>query len=329
MAEIQNPNQQGGGGGQDSRTLFGFMMVFVLMVVAFQVFGPKKAQQQPEHPQQKTQAAASAATPSPAVADTPTPEARHHRAGHAAAPAAAPAANTVQATSESDTVVENELYRITFSNRGGVVKSWVLKKYKDDDQKSPLDLVNHEGAAKLGLPLSLYAYDAGVREKLNSALYVPSATGTITAPGSLSFDYSAGGLTVHKTFRFDSSYVIHADVSVTQNGAPVTALLAWPSGLGDQSTLQEYAGAMFDQMESGKTDEIAAKKVVGGETLHGAFDYAGISDLYFAAVFLPDDPANTSVVTLHDTVTAPRSREHSDAKTGGPAPLLGAALRHW
>lgn len=329
MAEIQNPNQQGGGGGQDSRTLFGFMIVFVLMVVAFQVFGPKKAQRPPEHAQQKTQAAQSGASAAPEAA-AETGAASGATPGSAtkgpARKGAAPAENTVQATSESQTVVENELYRITFSNRGGDVTSWVLKKYKDDDQKRPLDLVNHEAAGKFGLPLSLYAYDAGLRQKLNSALYVPSTTGTITAPGTLSFDYSAGGLTVHKTFRFDSSYVIHADVSVTENGAPVSALLAWPSGLGDQSTLQEYAGAMFDQMDSGKSDEIAAKKVVGGATLHGAFDYAGISDLYFAAIFMPDEPADTTVVTLHDTVTAPRSREHSDVHTGGPAPLLGAAL---
>ncbi len=324
MAEIQNPNQQGGGGGQDSRTLFGFMIVFVLMVVAFQVFGPKKAQQHPEHAQQKTQPAQSGASASPGPDATesaaPAPGTTDK------AKAAVPAENAVQASSETQTVVENELYRITFSNRGGNVTSWVLKKYKDDDQKSPLDLVNHEAAAKFGLPLSLYTYDAGLRQKLNSALYKPSATGVITAPGELSFDYSAGGLTVHKTFRFDSSYVIHADASVVQNGNPTTALLAWPSGLGDQNTPQGYAGAMFDQMESGKADEIAAKKVVGGDTLHGAFDYAGISDLYFAATFLPDNPENTSVVTLHETVTVPRSRAHSDANTGSPAPLLGTAL---
>jgi YidC/Oxa1 family membrane protein insertase len=318
LAEIQNPNQQGGsgGGGQDSRTLFGFMMVFVLMVVAFQVFGPKKPQQQ-EHPPQKTQAAQNApAAPTNSATTTP-----------ATAPTGAtPAANTVQASGESETVVENELYRITFSNRGASVKSWVLKKFKDDDQKKPLDQVNHDAAAKFGLPLSLYTYDAGLRDKLNSALYVPSATGTIAAPGSLSFDYAAGGLTVHKTFHFDSSYVIHADAAVTQNGAPVMALLQWPSGLGDQTNLQAYAGAMFDQMESGKSDEIAAKKVVGGETLRGAFDYAGISDLYFAAIFLPDAPADSSVVTLHDTLTVARNRDHPEANAGSPAPVLGAAI---
>ena len=328
MAEIQNPNQQGGGGGQDSRTLFGFMIVFVLMVVAFQVFGPKKAQQPAEHPQQKTEAAQSGAGASPGSAGNTesTPAAGPAGTSKRAAAGAAPAENSVQASSETQTVVENELYRITFSNRGGEVTSWLLKKYKDDDQKRPLDLVNHEAAAKFGLPLSLYAYDAGLRQKLNSALYVASTTGNISAPGVLSFDYSAGGLTVHKTFRFDSSYVIHADVSVSQNGTPVAALLAWPSGLGDQTTLQEYAGAMFDQMDGGKSDEIAAKKVVGGATLRGAFDYAGISDLYFAAIFMPDEPADTSVVTLHDTVTVARTGELSGGHTTGPAPLLGAAL---
>ena len=139
--------------------------------------------------------------------------------------------STAQAVSESTTVVENELYRITFSNRGAQVTSWVLKKYKDDDGK-PLDLVNQEAAAKFGYPLSLFTYDDGLRNRLQQAMFVPSATGNITASGTLSFDYSAGGLSVHKSFKFDSTYLIHAEVSVTQNGAPVAAMLAWPSGFG-------------------------------------------------------------------------------------------------
>ena len=146
MAEIQNPNQQGGGGGQDSRSLFGFLIVFVLMVVAFQVFGPKKPQQ-PAHPAQQKSQAAQPATTSPAPADAGAADAA---AKTAAAPA--PQANAVQASSETDTVVENELYRITFTNRGAQVKSWILKKYTDDAGK-PLDLVNHEAAKKFGLPL--------------------------------------------------------------------------------------------------------------------------------------------------------------------------------
>ncbi len=326
MAEIQNPNQGGGGGGGlggDSKSLFGFMIVFVLMVVAFQVFGPKKTQQ-PQPSQQKAQTTQSAPALAAAAGE-----------GSAAAPAtpagnvSTAATNAVQAASESETVVENEVYRITFTNRGGAVKSWLLnnKQYKDDSQKNQLDLVNHDAAAKYGLPLSLFAYDAALKDRLNSALYVPSATGTIdaTTPATLSFEYSYGGLTVHKSFHFDNTYVIGADVSVTQGGAPVTALLAWPSGLGDQANLQGYAAATIDTSESGKTDQIAAKKVVGSDTLRGAFDYVGVSDLYFSAVFMPESPADTSVVTLHETVGVPRNREHPDQNVD-QAPLLGAAV---
>ncbi len=320
MAEIQNPNQQSGGGGQDSRSLYGFMIVFVLMIVAFQIFGPKKTQQQ-EPSQPKTQTTQNAAVPSPA-AITPANAGTTAVAGNPAIPAA----NVVQASSESETVVENELYRITFTNRGAAVKSWVLKKYKDDSQTKPLDLVNQDAAAKFGLPLSVFAYDAGLRGRLNSMLYVPSATGIMSAPGTLSFDYSWGGLTVHKSFRFDSSYVIDADLSVTQNGTPVTALLTWPSGLGDQTSLQQYAASTIEYSENGKAEQIPAKKVVGGDTLRGSFDDVGVSDLYFSAIFMPDTPADSTVVTLHDTVSVPRNREHPDPNAMEQEPLLGAAV---
>ncbi len=85
------------------------------------------------------------------------------------------------AAAESTTVVENELYRITFSNRGGQAVSWILKKYKDDAGK-PLDLINPKAAAKVGYPLSLWTYDANLRNQLVQAMYVPSATGTLNTP---------------------------------------------------------------------------------------------------------------------------------------------------
>src|SRR5262245_31699722 len=46
-----------------------------------------------------------------------------------------------QTSTESETVIENDLYRITFTNRGALVKSWILKKF-DDDRGNSLELVN-------------------------------------------------------------------------------------------------------------------------------------------------------------------------------------------
>ena len=308
MAEIRNPNQPGSGG-QDSRTLLIFSVVFVLIFLGLQYFSPKKKPQ----PESSSQVASSSApkapvTPASSVATSPSP--------------AASKADAVVAAAESTTVVENELYKITFSNRGGQAVSWILKKYKDDDGKQPLDLVSPKAAAKVGYPLSLWTYDANLRNQLAQALYVPSATGTLNAPAALTFTYSNNGLEVKKVFSFDSTYVMHVDVTATDHGSPVTALVAWPGGFGDQETLPDYAQSQFDTMQGGKDDRQAPKKISGGATLPGPFDWAGVSDLYFAAIFLPDVPSQTLLVGLHDAIDIPR---HGSTQTDS-ASVLGAAM---
>ena len=152
MAEIRNPNQPGGGG-QDSRTLLIFSVVFVLIFLGLQYFSPKK----------KIQPVTPSEVASTAPAGTPVTPATSP--GSAARDSAKTATPAVVAANESATVIENELYRITFSNRGGQATSWILKKYKDDAGK-PLDLVNQKAAAKLGYPLSLWTYDANLRNQL-------------------------------------------------------------------------------------------------------------------------------------------------------------------
>ncbi len=149
MPEIKNPNQQGGG--QDSKTLLAFTAIFILMFFGLQYFKPKSAPETKPQQQQQTSANTAPATPSAAAVSAPV------RAGSAQA-------NAVQAAAESPTIVENELYRIQFSNRGAQVTSWILKKYKDADGQ-PLDLVNKQAAAQFGYPLSLFTYDAGLRDK--------------------------------------------------------------------------------------------------------------------------------------------------------------------
>jgi YidC/Oxa1 family membrane protein insertase len=306
LAEIRNPNQPGGGG-QDSRTLLIFSVVFVLIFLGLQYFSPKKK------PQPETPAEVASTAPARTSVTTPTT---------AAPDSAKTATPAVVATNESTNVVENELYRITFSNRGGQAVSWILKKYKDDAGK-PLDLVNQKAAAKLGYPLSLWTYDANLRTQLAQALYVPSATDTLNAPGSLTFTYSNNGLEVKKTFTFDSTYVVHVDLTTTDHGNPVTALVSWPSGFGDQETLPDYAASQFDTMQGGKNENQAAKKISGGATIPGPFEWAGVSDLSFAAIFLPDTPSQTLLVGLHDAVDVPR---HGKTDQTDSASVLGAAM---
>jgi YidC/Oxa1 family membrane protein insertase len=313
LAEIRNPNQPGGGG-QDSRTLLIFSIVFVLIFLGLQYFGPKK-KTQPETPAEVASTSASKVPIIPASAMTGS-------AAGAGAASTTTTADAVVAAAETTTVVENELYRITFSNRGGQAVSWILKKYKDDAGK-PLDLVNPKAAAKVGYPLSLWTYDANLRNQLVQAMYVPSATGTLNAPAALTFTYSNNGLDVKKVFSFDSTYVVHVDVTASEHGNPVTAMVAWPGGFGDQDTLPDYAASQFDTMQGGKNDNQAVKKIAGGGTIPGPFEWAGVSDLYFAAIFLPDSPQQTLLVGLHDSIEVPR---HGKTDQTDAAPVLGAAM---
>ena len=328
MPEIRNPNlePQGarGGGGGDFRSLMVFTFIALIALLAFQYFNPKRDTQ--PQPQQQTQQ-----MQQPAQSNGPGQQAPTSDSGVAKVPVSVAA---VGATSETETTVENEKYKIVFTNRGAQVKSWILKKFSDSTGK-PLDMVQAQTAARFGLPLSLYTYESGLTEQLNQALYQASATGNLIAPNSISFHYAAGGLDVVKTFRFDTSYVVSADVRVERNGIPVRVLLAWPSGLGDMEEFAAAGGrrsAILVPTQSqiawsidGKQDSMAAKKVSGNATFDQAYEYAALTDMYFVAAFLPDVPSRATLVTLHNTIDLPSDlSDPNSAKK--PASVLGLAM---
>jgi len=319
LAEFKNPNQQGGG---DNKSLLVMMLVMVTVFFGLQYF---RAKHNPQTASPNATESVPAQTGIQPVAPTSP------AASPASTATAASTVPTVAAPAEATTIVENELYRITFSNRGGAVTSWILKNYKDSDGK-PLNLVHGQAAQLVGYPLSLYTYDAALTTALNQALYVPSATGNLAAPASLTFNYSDGATQVRKTFSFDETYVLHADVEVTRNGAPIRALINWPGGFGDQDDNASYSGAQIDVSRDSKEQHLAAKKVNNGETLNGPFDWAGSSDTYFAAIFLPDSPATATLATLSSKLDVSKTIRRTGLGSGSPAkgaievPILGAAL---
>jgi YidC/Oxa1 family membrane protein insertase len=128
---------------------------------------------------------------------------------------------------------------------------------------------------------------------------------------------------VQKTFRVDHSYVVDARTSVVRNGAEVTAFLAWPAGFGDQNNGPQYAASQIVYQFDNKIERLAIKKISGGGTLPGPFQWAGLSDQYFAAAFLPQDPQNAAMVTLHDTIEIPHG---GDSKQMDRVDVLGAAV---
>jgi YidC/Oxa1 family membrane protein insertase len=329
LPEIRNPNLEsqgspgGGTGGGDFRSLILFTFLALAALMVYQYF-QKPAANAPVNQAQQAQQQAP-----PQAASTSNPS------GAASSPASVPGpVATVGASAETTTTVENEKFRITFTNKGAQVQHWILKHYTDSSGK-PLDMVQQDAASRFGLPLSLYTYDNDLTTQLNTALYQASATGQVLAPNSVSFHYAAGGLDVEKTFTFDSSYAVGARVNVKRNGAPVRALVAWPAGLGDMEEFLTANGkrttflvptqSMFGWSIDGKQDTEAAKKVSGNATFDQPYEYAAIMDLYFAAAMLPDVPSRATVVTLHHTIDLPTDlSDPNSAKK--PADVIGMAM---
>ncbi|MDE3200780.1 MAG: membrane protein insertase YidC [Acidobacteriota bacterium] len=336
MPEIRNPNldsrgPSGGGGGGDMRGLMSFLFLAIAAVIAFQLFTKPQSPAPEQATQTQKQSQPAETAPAPTQSPSVNPVGTEKKTSSSSkTPSAPQAASTVAASSESDYTVENELYKIVFSNRGGVVKHWILKgaQYTDAPGGKQLDLVD-EQTTGFGYPLSLYTYDASLDDLLNkAALYQVTVSGSgaqghaLVAPGSISFHYDANGVNVVKTFHFDASYVVTADVSVQRNGSPVRALISWPNGLGDQRNWRQYETGKIIWSIDGKDDNIKAKKVSNGATTEAAYQYAAVSDLYFAAAFLPDVPSRATVVTLNHGFEAlsdasnPNSEKHASAVLG-------------
>lgn len=323
MTEFRNPQDDPG---SQKRLMLAFLLVFVLIAV-MQLFLPKPQPQPSKTSEQQQQPAQAQQTPSaPPAALTPVP-ARKLR------PAKAAKLPVKEAGAETESVLENELYKITFTNRGGQVKSWILKKYKDD-KGQPLDLVNATTAPVLGYPLSLFSYDKDLEKKLSESLYVASATGPQT--DSVTFEYSDGDLAVRKTFRRQgNTYLISMETEVSRGGQRVAAYPQWPGGVGDQANPGGFAATTIDWNQNGSIARKAAssgnfitgrKWVANGQTVSDPFYWTALVDKYFAVAFMPDSTQSAALVTLNNQVEVPRNPANPNDTTKEKVSVLGMAF---
>lgn len=283
------------------RIIIAFAISFGILMLWKVVFPP------PPEPPAKSPAAAQTAPGAPKPAAQPATAATP--ASVPAPPAQAwPTSLAVQqGTQAEDIVVENSVSRVTFSTEGAVIKSWVLKKYKDE-KGQPLDIVNAAACRSLGFPMSLRLSDAEAAKKVNFAFYVATPAGlAISARGKLELVFSDGAIHVRKIFTFTEGHEMRAEVSVFDGQRYLPVELAWLGGLGDHSLPPERA----------LHADNAIHQAAGGDKLHieslspsflgsifsrepdpsekkldvpGPLAMAGSGDRYFAGVFFLDSP---------------------------------------
>jgi len=285
---------------QEMRLLLAFVLTTGVFLLWGVLFPPPKPQRPAPDALTSAPPASSAPAPSPSSVSPgkPAPGAAASVQGAASGgKGAASSAPTVIAASEEKTfAIENDFYRVEFSNRGATVRSWRLNKYSDSREKpQTLDVVDAVAALQLNAwPLSIVLDDAALEQQINTALFVATpGEPAARAPSEIAFEWSDGRIHVTKRLRFDHSYVVTIDTSVTRDGQPLAHAVAWRGGFGDESAYAHAekvrvlyrSGGALHYYEHGKLGQSDRRDLRLREP--ATYDYAGIEDPYFAAVFLP------------------------------------------
>jgi YidC/Oxa1 family membrane protein insertase len=286
---MADPNSSGPKEKKELSTENRLLLAFVLMGLV--LFATPYLFKAPPPPPGKKIQLAPALPPSP---EQKTPE----------AVAAAPSQGQVSAPKESIVTLDTDYYHIDFSNRGAVVRSWILKKYKDSGQR-PVDVVNSAAASVSGFPFSLTFKDHKPAADLNNSLYVVKRSDDGM---EIDFEFSDGKAFARKTFHFTrDSYQSQVSSEVTDNGVPVPHLLAWRGGFGDMTVPSPAAAqqSIHYDAAAGKLVKTSAKDAKNGPVpAIGQFSFAGMEDTYFTAVFLPGNNT-TEIQTFNDQAPTP------------------------
>jgi YidC/Oxa1 family membrane protein insertase len=211
-------------------------------------------------------------------------------------------AGAVQAASEETVTVDTDVYRVVFSNRGAVVRSWVLKDYKDHAGK-PLELVYQPGLTRVSSPFAVEVRGQTLATDPNTALFKTERSGDGL---DVSFEFSDGRALTKKGFRFtQKSYLVSVTSEVTQNGTAVPHLLTWRGGFGDPTVRNPVSvqHALYYDLSNSKLQQKQASDAKNGPiSASGQFSFVGIEDSYFTAVFLPGDKPSVEETTFADAV---------------------------
>jgi len=291
MAETVN------GGKQDDSKPPKEMSMEIRLLLAFLLMGavmfltPYFVKSPPPSTAKKTEPAPSEVTPTaggssalPQTVESPT----------------APSAPATAQHVEPSFIVDTDVYRIAFSNQGATVRSWLLKKYKGSDGK-PLELVNT--AAGTNWPFSLYFPGQKPATDVNWAYFTQ-----LGVPGGIGvrYQFSDGHTSITKEFHFEQdSYLAQVTTEATIDGKPVPNAIEWRDGFGDFSAPNEAAATHSVWFDGSLKEKNAGYAKNGPVTEGGNFTFAGVSDQYFAAVFLPDGNSPLTITSFTDTARTP------------------------
>ncbi len=271
------------------RNLFIAILLTGIVVFVMPYLLPKQPEPPPGAKQTKTD---QPTTPLPAEASNPTTPVGQ--------PAAAAVPGQVQAYKAEELTIETDVYKVKFSNQGAVVRSWILKAYKDGNGL-PLELVNQRALARVPAPFSLAFKNQAPANDPNQALFQVSRSEDELG---LTFDYSDGRMAIKKTFQFEpKSYLVQISSQVVDNGVLMPHSMMWRGGFGDSTVINAATiehTLYYDEPNSKLNINQVKAAEKGVIATSGQYSFAGLEDSYFAGVALPPTNGSMELTTYSD-----------------------------
>jgi YidC/Oxa1 family membrane protein insertase len=277
----------------EKRLILAIVLSF-LILMGYQYFfvKPNKPALKPDVP-----AAAAPSTAVPGTAGAIQEQAKPAPVETKPAPAEtapAPDLGTVAGQAEKDVVVETSLYRAVWSNKGGVLKSWTLKRHKNS-RKEDLELVPTLAGEIGRFPFSLGLDDAALAGTLNTSLFDVSTASLDLADGAggeLRFVFSDGAsVKAEKTFRFaGGSYAVDMEIRVWKDNQPISPAVLWGPGISNLAAAdmkQSFSASRGSAVYTGgKVVRMNERKYKAGANTYNFVDWAAYEENYFVALFV-------------------------------------------
>ncbi|TAN24608.1 MAG: membrane protein insertase YidC [Acidobacteria bacterium] len=313
--------------GFERRLIVALGLMFALFLVVMPFLNKDSKMPTPQQAEKKAPitAQAPAAKPSGVPPSVSVAPAAGAKAAKTAPAKAAPKAAPIAAHGEQAITVNTPAFKVVFSNRGADVHSWVLTQYKDDAGK-PLDVVGPSFSKEFGYPLAFWSKDAALRQQLDNALYQFRERTAANGDQILTFTWSNGSLLAKKTFTFSNSYEVEVDASLTRDGQPVGASLAWQGAFGDRPAPGDFDTEKLFHQSGSSVTTIKGKDVNTGTTEQGVFQFVGVEDHYFAMAFLPNQQPSLTVTRLKNQYKPRLVDASGNVTTNKPVDTVGLAI---
>jgi len=272
----------------ERRLILAIALSFLVLVLYQAIFMKSKPQ-----PQAKPEMLPSEeAVPEKEVAPQPSPVKKAQE--EEIAPPTPLSTGEVRALAEEQITIDTSLFQAVWSNRGASLRSWKLKKHKDEN-KEDLELVPGLSSVGAIYPFFLETEDEALERTVNEALFVPSLSRLTLRDGEegeVKFYYSDGNnIICEKSFVFTGGkYDFAIRLGVWKDGRKIGSRLVWGPTIGNPETAvkrQQFGGNRGAAiLAANKVYRFDEGKFKGESTAVNFIDWAAYEDNYITALFL-------------------------------------------